>query len=115
MTQIPEYLIFNLESLISNEPSKIIAPQVMHYKIETMFEFVFEKIKYNYGLISMLLFEDENHFTLYYKNPKFEGRRYNGWFYYNDLAGYVQEETINLDLNSLIQKRRVSLLLVYKL
>ena len=47
----------------------------------------------------MFLFENRNHFTLYYKNPKLKGHGImDDFIIMNDSTCYVQEETKNLDL-----------------
>ena len=87
LTEIQEYLIL-IESLLitysQEESTKFKSTPLPNYQIESEFQFTFKKNKYSYELISLFLFQDGNHFVLYYKDPKFEDRKFAGWFLYDD-------------------------------
>ena len=114
LSKLPQYLLLNCESL-SNNVEEVSCISTINFKIEEEFSFSFEKNDFSYELISIVLFENENHYTLSYNNPCFENKKYKGWFYYNDLLACVEKQDIVLDITELSKKDKIPLLIVYKL
>lgn len=114
LIKLPEYLNINLESFITNNEYNI-ATIGADYIIEEKITLIHEGKKVTYSLLSVFLFENKNHYTLYFKDPTFSGKVYEGWFYYDDLNGMVVNMSKLPTLKDFLRQIKVPVILIYKM
>jgi len=110
---IPQYLAINMESLKISEPKDF--ENLHNTHIESIFTTEFRKKPLLFTLISIIYFENGNHYTLAFKNPSLNKETFDAWCYYDSKLGYAQEfGNMNLSLSSLVKSNRLPVFIIYE-
>jgi|GEM_PF-5143407 len=108
-----DYLIFSLDSLF--DESGQVKLDALDLEIEKDFEFTLSGITFSFELIAIMNFENSNHFTLAFKNPRFDKCRHKGWSYYDDYKGTFQTYyNFKTEMDILVAENRIPLLVAYR-
>ena len=110
---IPSLFVINIEAInmINSEENKEFDSKF----IEENYQFTFNNKLIKIELIAIIFLENNSHFTIAYKNPKFKNDYFSNWSYYDDINTNFREYfALNLQFKSLISSNRKPIFLFYK-
>ena len=120
LKNLQNILFLSLESIRTHEFPLIPSgsqnvTSLSNQKIEREFECKFKNKSVKLKLIAIINFENGNHFTLAFKDPRFQKKIYQGWSYFNSTHGhFIEYGNINFHLDTLGKSNRLPIILVYR-
>jgi hypothetical protein len=110
---LPRYLNLNLESCF-DENNVFKSNLIDKIEMEEFFSFTLQDSRCRYELISIVLFENKNHYSLLYKEPEILNCSFESWIYYSDISGEIKLWK-EIKYSQLVNQNKIPVALTYRL